>query len=414
MTSNPGAEPSSESSQTSTSVETNPAETVVNDANSAKTTDTQEVSKETVNPPTNGKSDLTPLPERPTVDDLLSRITPEEAVKLTKSEIDDFLAGKPDAVARILKLPPAESTVTTPSSTAPKEPAVQKQPEDDQGVERISLRGLSAKDQVALAKAVKAVKDGKYSTLEEARIALSAGTTEQSDNASHQDDTQATDDDEQPPVALTSTPKIEELQKTIADGEIALLQAQKAYNQGEIARLTRAITRAEIQLDTEKERLEATNKDTLRQYEQSKVEKTQWIADQQVHIDAITTANPDLADSKSALNRAFKKEQVFAQTENDPIFDSADWPLEILKRAKEALGAGQPPSLPKPPAQQQRQPLGVLEQPTNNGPAMSVDEAMDEIDRIPEGPEREAFIDKILSGIRERERADAQFGGRRR
>jgi hypothetical protein len=407
-TSNPGVEPSPSQSQTDTSVAPNPADTKVNDANSAKTDDQpKDDAKDTVTPPTNGKSELPPLPDNPTLDDILARISPEEAEQLTATEIDDLVAGKPEAVARILKLPPASSTVPPPSSNAPKVDPAAPKTDDDKGLERISLRGLSAKDQVAVARAIQAVKDGKYSTFEEARIDMAKPADNSADDA--KTDTDATDDDP-PPVALTSTPKIEELQKQLDGFEVELSAAQKAYDTGKISELTRKLTRLEINLEHEKERLEATNKEALQQHEQAKAEKTQWITDQQVHIDAITKANAELADPKSALSIAFRKEQAFAQAESDPVFDTAEWPIEILKRAKGSLGTTKTPPLPTPPAQQ-RQPLGMLEQPTNNGPTMTVDEAMDEIDKIPEH-EREAYLDKLLASMREKEEARRRFGGR--
>ena len=337
------------------------------------------------------ESDTRPDPSRPTIDlpataslDEIIAVIPADVIAGLSSEDMNALAkGDPKAVARVLNQPLQATPITKPAEqVAPETTQAAPESDDDKGINRISLRGLSTKDQRSVANAVQAVKEGKFGSLDEALIELAKTAP-----AVEATETPATS----PQVEVS--PRITEIEQKIADAKAKQQEAVDSFNTAEVLKLSDEITDLKLELRDEKE------KD-----KQAQSANQSWASQELQHIASV---EGQLADPVFA--QEFADARILAEHKKDPIFDSPDWSVKLAERVKAKLtGAaparpGQPAvqtPFPTPPAREV-QVRGALETPSGQGvPSMSVNEALAEMDNM-----SEEQIDATLHAIRAKEAA---------
>lgn len=363
-----GAQPQSDK-DVDTPTPTNPAATPSTDDANTPSPDVPTTEKEPIN-----------IPQGATIDEIIASIPDETLAALTPQEIADLSAGDKGLIARVLRQPTPQAATPTPEPeqkkeepvTTPEEP-VTNPPNKEKGIERISLRGLSPKDQKAVADAIAKVRDGTYSSFEEARAATTNTNTE--------------------PDKPSTQPKVDVLKERLNTIEQEQKAATAAFDTAKIATLNEEFVKVSLELRA----AESESKT-----EPSTVDVFQ--AEEEKAIAAVEAQYAtELADDE--FYQAMQDARDLAELRNDPILQSPDWPLKLVERVKakfstktptQDTSVASPPSFPAKP--QQAKPVrGALESPTATM-TMSVDDALGQLDSM-----TEEQIDAVLKSINTRQ-----------
>lgn len=303
------------------------------------------------------------------VDELIATLPSMVVDSLSAQDIEALASGDPQAVARILQEIPDGKDDDADDAASPLAARA------ETGPERISLRGLSASDRIALADMVRAVKEGRYASLDEARAAL------QPETAAPYPAAEEAYPAEMPGSGLSLADALQRM----AHLQSLEHEAASTYDSAALQQLHGAMAHAALELQ--------------------QAEAQEHVHQQQAHTWAHHEAHQiasvhqavaaELADE--AFSRALLDERDLAEMRDDPVMHRPDWPLQLVERTRERLlrsggGAG---------ARPQARARGMVASPSSRGGvALSLDEAFDQIDGL-----SESEVDAVLSQMREREKA---------
>lgn len=314
------------------------------------------------------------------VDELIAALPERVVESLSATDIEALASGNPQAVARILaELPDGNHENPPDSSASPAEAAAAVPPQQaDGGPERISLRGLSAQDRIALADLVRAVKDGRFTSLEEARVALQPVTAAAS--MTHAENHEA----QLPP----STPALTQALQRIAHLQSLQQDAANAYDGATLQHLNGAMVEAMQELH------HAQAEAALQQTHPQTQALDSWAQEEAHHLATAQQQHAaELGDA--AFSQALLEERDLAEARHDPVLQTPVWPAQLMARARERVQ--RQADIIRPQARAR----GMVASPSARGAAaLSLDEAFEQIEGM-----SEAEVDAVLTQMRERERA---------
>jgi len=304
------------------------------------------------------------------VDELIATLPAQVVESMSALDIEALASGDPQAVARIF-LPEAPDGNTEDSAAAAH--AETAAPHPDHAPERISLRGLPAQDRIALADMVRAVKDGRFASLDEARSALHPSPAAQAlpraeDSASSQ----------------PFTPAVEQVLHHMAHLQALQQEAARAYDTATLLNLNEHMAQASVAL----RQAQAAGQSAQQTAQHWAQEEAQHMASVRRHY-AAELAEPE-------FNQALLSERDLAEYRGDSVLHLPDWPLRLAERVQQRTHrpAGST-------TRSQARARGMVATPSARGAAsLSRDEAFDQIEGL-----TEAEVDAVLSQLREREQA---------
>jgi hypothetical protein len=317
-----------------------------------------------------------PSPNGSTVDELIATLPARVVEALSSKDIEALASGDPQAVARILLPDPPDGNENGPLSPAAAAAPAAAHAQAESGPERISLRGLAPQDRIALADLVRAVKEGRFASLDEARTAMQP--------------TQAA-----PAIAreipaaqmLPPEPALAHAQQRLAHLKSLQKEAADAYDtatllhlNGEMARANQTLRQAQAAYQSHQHQLQHQSQN--------------WAQEEARHLASVQQQlAAELAEEGFA--KALREERDMAEFRADPVLSAPDWSLRLAERARQRLPQAVAGARPQARAR------GMVAAPSARGAAaLSLDEAFEQIEGM-----SEPQVDAVLSQMRERERA---------
>ena len=332
--------------------------------------------------------------------DLLAKL---DFTKLTDKQLDEVSSGDEARVQAVLdELGIKDDTPPAPAKT-PEVPALDKKPDEQPPtpgkLERVSLKGIKQHEQrVKLAEALDLVRSGQYDNIDDAVLHV-FGKGKSPEVAETPPGEKKL---ETPAPAPENSQSIADLEKQIADVNAEIEVAAKEYDYATERAKSRELNKLEIKLALENERAE-------REKAEQAANHSNFQRDEDASRTRVLEKFGELmTDPDSGFSSHVEDEILLAEAKSDSILLKPDWPEKIAERVHKKFFGGkqseanspggkpedepQIPALP-PKVRMPGAPLGGLNQPA----AMSVDDALRQLDSLPEDQRLEvlAMADKL-------------------